>query len=156
MYGGGAGAILPSQLTSKHNIRYVPVQDGIELTSKIRTQLDRNGYEDVEMRVIGDVPWCKMSYDTDVANALKKTYDIFGISYGEPPAIPQILGGYWPAYLFGRDPLVMPIVAGGAGHGGGAHANNEYYVIEGAGKVYGLAGAEKAFATSLYNFGGKN
>ena len=156
MYGGGAGAILPSQLTSKHNIRYVPVQDGIELTSKIRTQLDRNGYEDVEMRVIGDVPWCKMGYDTDVANALKKTYDIFGISYGEPPAIPQILGGYWPAYLFGRDPLVMPIVAGGAGHGGGAHANNEYYVIEGAGKVYGLAGAEKAFATSLYNFGGKN
>ena len=91
-----------------------------------------------------------------MANSLKKTYDIFGISYGEPPAIPQILGGYWPAYLFGRDPLVMPIVAGGAGHGGGAHANNEYYVIEGAGKVYGLAGAEKAFATSLYNFGGKN
>ena len=156
MYGGGAGAILPSQLTSKHNIRYVPVQDGIELTEKIRAQLDRNGYEDVELQVIGDVPWCKMSYDTDVANALQKTFDIFGIAYSAPPEVPQILGGYWPAYLFGRDPMQIPIVAGGAGHGGGGHANNEYYVIEGAGRVYGLAGAEKAVATTVYNFGGKN
>ena len=37
----------------------------------------------------------------------------------------------------------MPIGMGGAGHGGNAHAANEYYVIEGAGKVYGMAGAEK-------------
>jgi hypothetical protein len=29
-------------------------------------------------------------------------------------------------------------------------------VIEGAGKVYGMAGAEKSVATTLYNFAGKN
>jgi hypothetical protein len=29
-------------------------------------------------------------------------------------------------------------------------------VIEGAGKVYGMAGAEKAAATIIYNFAGKN
>jgi hypothetical protein len=29
-------------------------------------------------------------------------------------------------------------------------------VIEGAGKVYGMAGAEKSIATVLYNFAGKN
>jgi len=45
---------------------------------------------------------------------------------------------------------------GGAGHGGGAHAANEFYVIEGAGKVYGMAGAEKAQAAIFYNFAGKN
>ncbi len=49
----------------------------------------------------------------------------------------------------------MPIVGGGAGHGGRAHAANEYYVIEGAGKVYGMAGAEKAVATMVYAWAGK-
>jgi hypothetical protein len=49
----------------------------------------------------------------------------------------------------------IPIAAGGAGVGGRAHAANEYYVIEGAGKVYGLAGAEKAVAAVLYAYAGK-
>jgi hypothetical protein len=50
----------------------------------------------------------------------------------------------------------MPIVGGAAGHGGNAHAANEYFVIEGAGKVYGLAGAEKSVAAFLYTYAGLN
>jgi len=72
-------------------------------------------------------------------------------------------GGYWPAYMFGNGEVGekispfkgVPIVGGGAGHGGRAHAANEYYVIEGAGKVYGMAGAEKAVATLVYAWAGK-
>ena len=41
-------------------------------------------------------------------------------------------------------------------YGAGSHANNEFYVIEGAGQVYGMAGAEKIIATILYNFAGLN
>ncbi len=155
MYGGGAGAILPSKIISKHNTRYLPAQDGVDLMQKVRAQLDRNGYEDVEMKIVGDVPWSKMRYDTDIARALMDTYDIFGIRYSEPIAEETILGPYWPAYLFARE-MGMEIVAGGAGHGGGNHANNEYYVIEGAGSVYGLAGAEKSIATVLYEYAGAN
>ena len=47
-------------------------------------------------------------------------------------------------------------IGGGAGYGGNAHAANEFYVIEGAGKVYGIAGAEKSIATFLYDYAGKN
>jgi acetylornithine deacetylase/succinyl-diaminopimelate desuccinylase-like protein len=158
MYGGGAGAILPNKITSKHNMRYVPNQTGPDLVKKIRAFLDSKGFQDVELKLIGDVPWSKMRYDTDIANALRTSYDIFGISYTEPAENESILGGYWPAYLFVNDeksPIKIPIVGGGAGHGGGAHAANEYYVIEGAGKVYGLAGAEKSIATVLYAFAGK-
>jgi hypothetical protein len=50
----------------------------------------------------------------------------------------------------------MPVGVGGAGRGDNPHAANEYFVIEGAGKVYGMAGAEKAAATIIYNFAGKN
>src|SRR5205823_7991525 len=102
-------------------------------------------------------------YDTDIARAMTASYEQFNIPHGQPSEVPTILGGYWPAYLFSNQdvgqrvaPVAMPIGMGGAGHGGNAHAANEYYVIEGAGKVYGMAGAEKAAATIIYNFAGLN
>ncbi|HEY0284048.1 MAG TPA: M20/M25/M40 family metallo-hydrolase [Vicinamibacterales bacterium] len=156
MYAGGAGAILPNKITSKHNFRYLPKQDGIDITKKLRAHLDAKGFPDVEMKVIGDVPWAKMRYDTDIARALARTYDIFGIRYNQPADEPSILGPYWPAYLFAGSPLDIPIVGGAAGHGGRSHAANEYFVIEGAGRVYGMAGAVKSVATVLYNFAGLN
>jgi acetylornithine deacetylase/succinyl-diaminopimelate desuccinylase-like protein len=164
MYAGGAGAILPNKITSKHNMRYVPNMHGLDMVKRIREQLDRNGYKDVEMKVVGDVPWSKMSYDTDIARSIEQMYDAFHISYSPPSPHESILsGGYWPSYLFGNGevgqrvaPVQMPIAGGAAGHGGNAHAANEYYVIEGAGKVYGMAGAEKSVAAIVYNFAAKN
>ncbi|MGH9318328.1 MAG: M20/M25/M40 family metallo-hydrolase [Vicinamibacteria bacterium] len=157
MYPGGAGAILPNKVTSKHNIRYVPNMNGLEMVKKVRAYLDEKGFQDVEMTVIGDVPWSKMTYEGDAAKALMTTYDIFQIPYNAPPTEASILGPYWPAYLFADDVsgLSMPIVGGAAGHGGGAHAANEFWVIEGAGKVYGMAGGEKSVAAFLYAYAGK-
>ena len=158
MYGGGAGAILPSKITSKHNTRYVPTQDGIDLMNKVRAQLDRNGYEDVEMRVIGDVPWRRPSLVGDLPKAQLKALQIFNVQHNVPSELREgeDTGGYWPAYLFGKDPVDMPISNGGVGYGAGSHANNEFYVIEGGGQVYGMAGAEKVLTTILYNFAGLN
>src|SRR5262249_5418423 len=140
-------------------MRSIPRMNCHEMVKRIREQLDRNGYKDVEMKIIGDVPWSKMSYDTDIARAMTQMYDQFNIPHGQPSTEPTILGGYWPAYLFSNEevgqkvaPVSMPIGMGGAGHGGGAHAANEFYVLEGAGKVYGMAGAEKAQAAIFYNF----
>jgi acetylornithine deacetylase/succinyl-diaminopimelate desuccinylase-like protein len=159
MYAGGAGAILPNKITSKHNFRYIPNMKGTDIVKKLRAQLDKNGYKDVEVKLIGDVPWAKMSYDSDIAKAIMQTFDEFGINYQKPLEQETILGGYWPAYLFSNqevgDRVVdvkMPIAAGGAGMGGRAHAANEYYVIEGTGKVYGLAGAEKSVAATIWHF----
>jgi acetylornithine deacetylase/succinyl-diaminopimelate desuccinylase-like protein len=160
MYAGGAGAILPNKITSKHNMRYVPNMNGLDMVKKIRAQLDRNGYKDVELKIIGDVPWSKMSYDSDIARAIESTYTAFHIPYATPAPHESILaGGYWPSYLFSNGEVGqrvaevrMPIAGGSAGMGGNAHAANEFYVIEGAGKVYGMAGAEKSVASVVYNF----
>src|ERR1700730_17668660 len=90
---------------------------------------------------------------------MTEMYEQFNIPQGQPAQYATILGGYWPAYLFSNQdvgqrvaPVSMPIGMGGAGPGGNAHAANEDYVIEVAGKVYGMAGAEKAQATIFYNF----
>ncbi len=38
--------------------------------------------------------------------------------------------GSWPGYIFTNPPLSLPAGHFGLGHGSGAHAPNEYYVIE--------------------------
>ena len=169
MYAGGAGAILPNKVTSKHNFRYVPNMNGLDIVKKLKAQLVKNGYPDVDVKLIGDVPWALMNSDNEIGRAMQRTYEIMGIPHAPVRADWGIggggaaAGGYWPAYMFGNGEVGekispfkgVPIVMGGAGLGGRAHAANEYYVIEGAGKVYGMAGAEKAVATTMYAFAGK-
>ena len=122
------------------------------------------------MKLIGDVPWAKMNADNEIGRALKRTYEVMNIPHGEPrkemvrsaaaarrPAATGRRTCSATARSARRSPSFtgVPIVGGGAGNGGRAHAANEYYVIEGAGKVYGMAGAEKAVATLVYAFAGK-
>ena len=158
MFPGGSGAILPNTITSKHNIRYVPNMTGPDIVKKLRAYLDKEGYKDVQIHVVGDVPWAKQRHDTEIAKASDRMYDAFGAERRSPPVENQasIMGGYWPAYLFSGDPINLPIAGGAVGTGGGAHAANEFYVIEGAKKQYGMAGAEKSVATVLYNYAGLN
>ena len=139
MYAGGAGAILPNKITSKHNFRYVPNMTGPGIVKKLRAQLDKNGYKDVEVKLIGDVPWAKMNSDTDIGRAMKRIYEVMNISHGELRGDWSIggggaaAGGYWPAYMFGNGEVGekispfkgVPIVSGGAGLGGRAHAAND-------------------------------
>jgi acetylornithine deacetylase/succinyl-diaminopimelate desuccinylase-like protein len=96
MYAGGAGAILPNKFTTKHNFRYVPKMDGLDIVKKLRAQLDANGYKDVEVKLIGDVPWSRgSSPDTDITHAHQKANEIMtsmglgsprrGGRFGPPP-----------------------------------------------------------------------
>jgi acetylornithine deacetylase/succinyl-diaminopimelate desuccinylase-like protein len=167
MYAGGSGAILPNKMTSKHSIRYVPNMHSADILKKIRTHLDQKGYKDVQMRLIGDQPWVKGSSDTDLGRALADTFDVFGVKHAPVSSLQSAyansasgMAGAWPAYLFTKDPqgdpnvkpLGIPVAGAGIGYGGNAHAANEYYVIEGKDKVYGMAGAEKFVAASLYMY----
>jgi acetylornithine deacetylase/succinyl-diaminopimelate desuccinylase-like protein len=173
MYADAAGAILPNKITSKHNIRYVPNMNGIDLANKIRKQLDKNGYKDVELKVIGDVPWSIVDPKNKVSEAGDRTMSIFGgdggrrgnrVAMANRRLGAEDVGGYWPSYLFNEGKVgqrvapkvMMPIGNGQFGAGGRAHAANEFYVIEGAGNTYGMAAAEKSVATTIYNFAGLN
>jgi acetylornithine deacetylase/succinyl-diaminopimelate desuccinylase-like protein len=146
MYAGGAGAILPNKFTTKHNFRYVPRMNGVDLVNKLRAQLDANGYKDVEVKLIGDVPWSRgSSPDTDISHAHQKAGELMasiglGGGRGGAPALPtsakatdpnvlfsdsaDVAGGYWPSYLFtdgevGQKVGTVSIPMGGRGGGGG-------------------------------------
>jgi Peptidase dimerisation domain len=105
MYAGGAGAILPNKITSKHNFRYVPKMNGLDIVKKLRAQLDANGYKDVEVKLIGDVPWSRgSSPDTDITHAHQEASKMLGLGgggrrgaggppQGDPGAAPPDNGG---------------------------------------------------------------
>jgi acetylornithine deacetylase/succinyl-diaminopimelate desuccinylase-like protein len=181
MYAGGAGAILPNKITSKHNFRYVPNMHGPDIVKKLRAQLDANGYPDVQIKLIGDVPWSRgSSPNTDISNAHKKAAELLGLNEGaggggffmasrydhdgqeKPLGVAEDVatGGYWPAYLFadgeagervGSVSIPMGMGARG-GQGGRAHAANEWFAIEGTRWDNGMAGAEKLVVMSLYEY----
>ncbi len=112
MFEGGSGAILPNRIVSKHNFRYVPNQTGPDIVAKLRAHLDKHGYEDVEINVVGDVPWAKMDDNNELAMAVREMRETFGAGNPEPILEETILGGYWPAYLFAGDVYDIPIAYG--------------------------------------------
>jgi len=70
---------------------------------------------------------------------------------GIDPIIMPRLAGSWPGYIFTNPPLSLPAGHFGLGHGSGAHAPNEYYVIESSNpKVSGIDGASASFVEYLY------
>jgi acetylornithine deacetylase/succinyl-diaminopimelate desuccinylase-like protein len=179
MYAGGAGAILPNKITSKHNFRYVPKMNGLDIVKKLRAQLDSNGYKDVDVKLIGDVPWSRgSSPDTDISNAHKQAAEMLGLvpvglnpfqtsfydTHGKEKLLGNVgvedTGGYWPSYLFSDGEVgqkvgtvSMPMGMGARGGAGGrAHAANEWFAIEGERWDSGLAGAEKMVVATLYEY----
>jgi acetylornithine deacetylase/succinyl-diaminopimelate desuccinylase-like protein len=59
--------------------------------------------------------------------------------------------GSWPGYVFTGAPLKLAAGHFGLGHGTGAHAPDEYYLIDSTNsKVQGLDGAVASFVEYLY------
>ncbi len=152
MYAGGAGAILPNKITSKHNYPLRAQHERTRYGEKNPRSARQNGYKDVQ---ISSYRRCAVVQDVlrhrNRASNHRKCMTHSGIPHGQPSMTPK------PSWRADTGPLIcsrtevgqklapvfMPIAGGAAGHGGMAHAANEYFVIEGAGKVYGMAGARE-------------
>jgi len=161
MASGYSGHHRPPVSTVKVDVRFPPNVEGKDLAQKIRSHLDAAGYQDVEMKLIGIIDWSWANADNDLGEATKRMYRQFNVPFNEPPNGNWIgaINGYGPPSMFTRHPLQIPVLRAGLGAGGGAHfaPRGEYYVIEGdRDKVFGFAGAMKAYITVLYNYAGKN
>ena len=147
--GPGTKTVLPYKVTCKIDTRLVPNQQSKEIVPKIRAHLDKHGYKDIEIRLLGGYEWSKTSTRTNIVQAILKAYKRFG---REPSEIWPFNPGSAPQYLYTRGPLYVPACHGGLGHGGRAHSPDEYFVVDGNEKVEGLAGCEKSFVAVLYEF----
>ena len=145
--GEGVKTILPHMATAKMDSRLPVGIDPQQALAKIRAHLDAQGFEDVEMDVLAAYPASQTSVNTSLVQAAIGVYK----RYGDAPTVNPRIAGSAPFYQF-TERLGLPMIPFGLGHGRGAHAPNEIYVIESNGEVAGLAEIEKAYADLLYAF----
>jgi acetylornithine deacetylase/succinyl-diaminopimelate desuccinylase-like protein len=148
--GPGGKTILPHRAVAKIDLRLVPEMTFEGAVAALKAHLIKRGYGDIEVNVSG-------GYDstTTSANApiIQSQVAVLKRSGLDPILWPRIAGSY-PGYIFTNAPLSLPAGHFGLGHGGGAHAPDEYYVIESTNpKLQGFDGAVMSFVEYLYELG---
>jgi acetylornithine deacetylase/succinyl-diaminopimelate desuccinylase-like protein len=140
--GEGTKTILPHKFTAKLDSRLVPGQTPEECERLIRAHLDRLGFTDIVLRKLSGYPAAQSSVTAPLVQAAIGTYRKYGIT---PDVMPRLAGSA-PYYVF-TDILKMPIISGGLGYGTGAHAPNEFIVLDPkpGSKFAGIADAEKFY-----------
>lgn len=147
--GPGTKTVLPCEITAKVDVRLVPNMTVDEVLPKIRSHLDKHGFKEVKIIELQEgYGWAKTSIKAPAAQAALKTYRELGY---EPEIWPHIAGSA-PFCMFNREPLNLPFVLGGLGHGARAHAPDEYIVVEEGGPTGGLRTLEKSYVAILDNF----
>ena len=145
--GPGGKTVLPHRAVAKLDLRLVPEMTVDDCLKKLRAHLDKRGFADVEINVGGAYPPNTTAADAPVIRAEVATYRKYGID----PLLWPRLGGSWPGYLFTEPPLRLGAGHFGMGHGAGAHAPDEYYLVESSNpKIQGLDGAVRSFVDYLY------
>jgi acetylornithine deacetylase/succinyl-diaminopimelate desuccinylase-like protein len=145
--GPGVKTILPHKATAKIDSRLVPNQNPDEALRLIRRHLDARGFTDVEIRKLSGYPPAQTSVQAPLVRAAIGAYNKRGMT----PSVAPRLAGSAPYYVF-TETLKLPLVPGGIGHGSGAHAPNEYMVVEpkAGSKIAGLADVEKFYVDLLH------
>jgi acetylornithine deacetylase/succinyl-diaminopimelate desuccinylase-like protein len=145
--GPGGKTVLPHKAVAKIDMRLVPDMTAADTLAKLKAHLSKHGFADIEVNMSG-------GYDptsTDPQSKLIQTQLATYRKSGLDPLLWPRSAGSWPGYVFTGPPLDLPAGHFGLGHGTGAHAPDEYYLIDSTNpKVQGLDGAVASFIDYLY------
>jgi acetylornithine deacetylase/succinyl-diaminopimelate desuccinylase-like protein len=145
--GPGGKTILPHRAVAKLDLRLVPDMKATEALSALKAHLAKHGFGDIEVNMTGGYDPNSTPADAALIRAMTAVYERDGI---DPVMLPRSAGS-WPGYVFTGDPLHLAAGHFGLGHGSGAHAPDEYYVIESKNpQVQGMDGAARSFVSYLY------
>jgi len=145
--GPGGKTILPHRAVAKLDLRLVPDMTAAESLAELKAHLAKRGFGDIEVNMTGGYDPTTTPGDAALIKAQVAVYRRSGI---DPVILPRIAGS-WPGYVFTGDPLRLPAGHFGLGHGSGAHAPDEYYVIESQNAtVRGIDGAARSYVEYLY------
>jgi acetylornithine deacetylase/succinyl-diaminopimelate desuccinylase-like protein len=145
--GPGGKTILPGRAVAKIDMRLVPDMTAAEALAALKAHLAKKGFGDIEVNMSGGYDPTSTPADSSIIRASIAVYKRNGI---DPVLLPR-LAGSWPGYVFTGDPLRLPAGHFGMGHGNGAHAPDEYYLIESTNpKVAGMDDAVRSHVEFLY------
>lgn len=145
--GQGGKTVLPARGVAKLDFRLVPNMTVEDCLAKLRRHLDGAGFPDVEVKFTGGYDPTETPEKSAVIRAQQAVYARAGAVATLYPRI----AGSWPGSVFTGKPLSLPAGQFGLGNGDGAHAPDEYFVVESTNpKVQGLVGATMGFVDFLY------
>ena len=145
--GPGGKTILPHRAVAKIDMRLVPDMTAAEALAALKAHLAKRGFADIEVNMSGGYDPTSTPANAALIKAATAVYKRNGI---DPILWPRIAGS-WPGYVFTGEPLQLPAEHFGLGHGNGAHAPDEYYLIESATpKLQGIDGAARSHVEYLY------
>jgi acetylornithine deacetylase/succinyl-diaminopimelate desuccinylase-like protein len=145
--GPGGKTVLPHKAVAKLDLRLVPDMTAADTLAKLKAHLAKRGFGDIEVNMTGGYDPNSTSPDARLIRAETKVYERAGIQ----PILWPRTGGSWPGYVFTGAPLKLPAGHFGLGHGSGAHAPDEYYLIESSDpKIHGFDAAVRSFVDYLY------
>jgi len=145
--GPGGKTVLPHRAVAKLDLRLVPDMTAEQALGALKAHLAKRGFGDIEVKMTGGYDPNSTSSDAPIIRAQVDVYRKDGID----PVIWPRSPGSWPGYVFTGAPLRLPAGHFGLGHGDGAHAPNEYYLIDSKDpKVFGIDGAVRSFVDYLY------
>src|SRR5436190_2831548 len=145
--GPGGKTILPHRAAAKLDLRLVPDMKAEEALAALKAHLAKHGYGDIEVNMTGGYDPTSTPRNAAVIRAEEAVYRRSGI---DPILLPRNAGS-WPGYVFTGEPLKLAASHFGLGHGNGAHAPDEYYVIEASNpKVQGIDGGVKSYVEYLF------
>ena len=124
--GPGGKTILPGKAVAKLDLRLVPDMTAAEALAALKAHLAKRGFGDIEVHMSGGYDPTSTTADAAIVRTETAVYRRAGI---DPVVLPRNAGS-WPGYVFTDPPLRLPAGHFGLGHGSGAHAPDEYYVIE--------------------------
>jgi acetylornithine deacetylase/succinyl-diaminopimelate desuccinylase-like protein len=145
--GPGGKTILGHRAVAKIDMRLVPDMKALDTLQLLKDHLAKHGFGDIEVNMSGGYDPTQTDPQSKLIQAQVTTYKSLGLS---PQMWPRNAGS-WPGFVFTDPPLSIAAGHFGLGHGTGAHAPNEYYVIDSTNpKVQGIDGAAKSFVEYLY------
>lgn len=145
--GPGGKTILPHRAVAKLDMRLVPDMTAAGALAALKAHLAKRGFGDIEVRMTGGYDPTSTPAGAALIRAEGAVYRRAGI---DPVLLPRSAGS-WPGYVFTGEPLRLPAGHFGLGHGSGAHAPDEYYVIESKNpRVQGMDGAVRSFVEYLH------
>jgi acetylornithine deacetylase/succinyl-diaminopimelate desuccinylase-like protein len=145
--GPGGKTVLPHRAVAKIDMRLVPDMKKDDAVAALKAHLAKRGYGDIEVNVTGGYDPTSTPASAPLIQAQVAVLKAAGI---DPVLWPRNAGSY-PGYVFTGEPLKLASGHFGLGHGSGAHAPDEYYVIESTNpNMQGFDGAVLSFVQYLY------
>jgi acetylornithine deacetylase/succinyl-diaminopimelate desuccinylase-like protein len=145
--GPGGKTVLPGRAEAKLDLRLVPDMTKDEAVAKLKAHLEKRGFGDVEVIVSGGYSPTESPEDSVIVRAAAATFEEAGIEYSLHPR----RAGSWPGVMFTGPPLGLAAGHFGSGRGGGAHAPDEWLLIESDNpKVAGFEQQAVMFTDYLY------